>query len=410
MHVVAMGTDGTGGAAYRAQLPMRALAERGHRAEYYEWDQRDEPPPFEHLRQADVVHMWRLFRGPARRLATALREAGVAVIFDNDDDMLKIPKFSPAHAEMTAARPQVARELGAMLRLTTLVTTTCAELGGRLRRLGAPDVRVIENYVEAGFLRERVGGGDGVTVGWIAGLEHRGDLKDLRLRRTLEQLLEEHPHVSLVSVGVDVAARSERYTHHVRVPFPELPDAIAQFDLAIAPIANVSFNRVRSNIKVKEYAAAGVPWLASPIGPYKDLGEEQGGRLVPDFGWREALSELVTDDAARAALAERSAAWGRTQTVTYNVAEWEAVFAEAAERAGRTVSVSLAQPAAAAPGSASVAAPETVRRRAIVPRPIAPPSPTADGDGPGGDASDRMPADGAPEKPRRGLFRRRAGR
>ncbi|HXE44226.1 MAG TPA: hypothetical protein VN635_03415 [Conexibacter sp.] len=394
MHVVAMGTDGTGGAAYRAMLPMRALADAGHRAEYVEWDHRD-PPPFEQARQADVVLLWRHFRMPARRLASALREAGAAVMFDNDDDMTRVPKGSPAYSEMRAAREQVAKELGAMLRLTELVSTTCLELAGRLRRLGAPDVRVVENYLAQDFLRERRAGGDGVTVGWVAGAEHRGDLKDLRLRRTLEALLEAHPHVSLVSVGVDVGVRSERYTHRPFVPFPELPDTIAQFDLAIAPIADVSFNRVRSNIKVKEYAAAGVPWLASPIGPYKDLGEQQGGRLVADYGWAEALAELVSDDAARGALAERAAAWGRSQTVHANVGEWEAVFAEAAARAGRTVSVSRAgrgAPTAAAPGGGA-------RPRLIVPRPIAP-----------APADDAAPASGSSGRPRRGLFRRRAAR
>ncbi|MCX6521415.1 MAG: hypothetical protein NTZ21_12190, partial [Actinobacteria bacterium] len=29
------------------------------------------------------------------------------------------------------------------------------------------------------------------------------------------------------------------------------------------------------------HAAAGTPWLASPIGPYAGMGEAQGGRLVP---------------------------------------------------------------------------------------------------------------------------------
>ncbi|HEX4804767.1 MAG TPA: hypothetical protein VFU94_02605 [Conexibacter sp.] len=388
MHVVAMGTDGTGGAAYRAMLPMGALGARGHRTEYLEWEQRDAPPPFEQLRQADVVHMWRLFRVPARRLAAALIEAGVAVVFDNDDDMTRVPKGSPAYSEMKLAREQVAKELGEMLRLSTLVTTTCNELAGRLRRLGANDVRIVENYVDPTFVRERRGG-EGVTIGWVAGAEHRGDLRDLRLRRTFEQLLEAHPHVSLVSVGVDLGVRSERYTHRPFIPFAELPDAIARFDLAIAPIADVSFNRVRSNIKVKEYAAAGVPWLASPIGPYKDLGEAQGGRLVVDYGWADALADLVTDHAAREALAARAAAWGRTQTVDANVGEWETVFAEAATRAGRSVDVpSTSSVATGAPPTGGATGP---RRRTIVPRPIAP------------DAEQ-----GAGAKPRRGLFRRRA--
>lgn len=398
MHVVALAADPSAGAAYRAELPMRALADNGHRAEFILWDQRSEPPPLDYLRQADVVHMWRMFRGPARRLASALREAGVAVVFDNDDDMTRVPKGSPAYAEMKAAREQVTTELGAMLRLTELVTTTGPELAGRLRRLGGGDVRTVENYVEAGFVRERAPSGEGVTIGWVAAAEHRGDLRDLRLRRTLERLLEEQPHVSLVSVGLDLGVRSERYTHRATVPFPELPNTIAQFDLALAPIADVSFNRVRSNVKVKEYAASGVPWVASPIGPYKELGEEQGGRLAPDHAWVETLTDLVTDDAARAALAERARAWGRTQTVTGNVAEWEAVFADAAVRAGRAVEPPVARTASAASAGSAGGA---VRPRAIVPRPIAPGAERG---------SSGSAGDGAPAKARRGLFRRRASR
>jgi len=403
VHVIALAAEATVGGAYRAELPMRALGDRGHRAEFMVWDQRDEPPSLDHLSQADVVHMWRLFRGPARRLATALREAGVAVVFDNDDDMTRVPKGSPAYKEMSAAKEQVASELGAMLRLADLVTTTCGELGSRLRRLGARDVRVVENYLEAGFLRERNVNGDGVVIGWVAGAEHRGDLKDLRLRRTLEQLLEAQPHVSLVSVGLDLGVRSERYTHIADVPFPELPDTIAQFDLGLAPIADVSFNRVRSNIKVKEYAAGGVPWIASSIGPYRDLGGDQGGRVVQDYGWAEALTDLVTDAPARAALAERAAAWGRTQTVTDNAAEWEVAFAQVAERVGRVTGISLAQGGRSdpTPGIAAGGA----RGRTIIPRPL-PATDASSGDG----SASRGAGNGARSAPRRGLFRRRAGR
>jgi len=400
MHIAAIAAEPTVGGAYRAELPMRALGDAGHRAEFYIWDQRDEPPPFERLRQADVVHMWRLFRAPARQLARALRDAGVAVVFDNDDDMTRVPKHSPAYREMKGAKDVVTEELSAMLRLCHLVTTTGGELAARLRRLGG-ETRVVENYVETGFVRERRPGGDGVTIGWVAGAEHRGDLKELRLRRTLEALLGQQPHVSLVSVGLDLGVQSDRYTHIDDVPFPELPDTLAGFDIGLAPIADVSFNRVRSNIKVKEYAAGSVPWLASPIGPYRGLGEEQGGRLVPDYGWQDALADLVTEAQARASLAEQAARWGQTQTVVGNVGAWEAVFAEAAERAGRRVSV-----LSGARGDASVpvapvgsgAASGGARPRAIVPRPIAAPEPSTRG------------SNGAREKPRRGLFRRRSSR
>jgi glycosyltransferase involved in cell wall biosynthesis len=391
MHVVALVPDRSANAAYRALIPMQALAEQGHRTDFLAWNMRDAPPPVDALRGADVVHFWRLYREPARRLMSALKEAGVGVVFDNDDDMTRVPKDSPAYRAMKAARNQVAHELGATLRLAHLVTTTCGELAGRLRRLGG-DVRVIENYVEPGFLRPRRERGQDVTIGWVAGREHRGDLKELRLRRTLQQLLDAQPHVRLATVGIDVGVRSERCAHREFVPFPELPDAISEFDVGIAPIADVSFNRVRSNVKVKEYAAAGVPWLASPIGPYRDLGEEQGGRLVADHGWVEELTALATDADARSRLAERAAAWGRTQTAAHNVELWEQVFAEAAERAGRPV---------ARPSSASRAG----RARPggmVIPRPIAPAEPS----GASPEAAAR-PAAGSAKPPRGGLFRRR---
>src|SRR5207249_1565318 len=76
--------------------------------------------------------------------------------------------------------------------------------------------------------------------------------------------------------------------------FLELPHRIGSFDIGLAPLADLPGNRARSDIKVKEYAASGVPWLASPVGPYVQLGEEQGGRLVPDDLWFEALDRLVS--------------------------------------------------------------------------------------------------------------------
>jgi glycosyltransferase involved in cell wall biosynthesis len=401
VHVVAVATDRSPGAAYRGLLPMQALAEHGHQTDFLDWDMRTAPPPFEDLRRADVVHFWRLYRAPARRLMSALKEAGVGVVFDNDDDMTRVPKGSPAYAEMKRAREQVAQELSATLRLAHLVTTTGGELAGRLRRLGG-DVRVVENYLEPGFLRPQRTDRDGVTIGWVAGGEHRGDLKELRLRRTLEQLLETQPHVRLVGIGLDLGLRSDRYTHRRLVSFSELPEVISQFDVGLAPIADVSFNRVRSNIKVKEYAAAGVPWLASPIGPYKGLGEEQGGRLVADHRWAEELTALVTDADARERLAAQAAAWGRTQTVPENVEQWEAVFTEAAERAGRSVGDSSVRSAA--------------RRRnstMVIPRPSVPVEPGAASQPAAGaerDAQARTAGGEPAPRERRGLFRRRRDR
>src|SRR4029077_15407965 len=115
------------------------------------------------------------------------------------------------------------------------------------------------------------------------------DFEQLQLRETLERLLTRHQHLEVISIGLGLGLRSRRYRHFPITLYGELPDLLVHFDIGIAPIADVRFTRSRSTIKVKEYAAMGVPWLASPIGPYVGLGEEQGGRLVADDRWYEEL-------------------------------------------------------------------------------------------------------------------------
>jgi glycosyltransferase involved in cell wall biosynthesis len=123
----------------------------------------------------------------------------------------------------------------------------------------------------------------------------------------------------------------ERYRHEEFVPFPDLPGRIGGFDIGIAPLADIPCNWARSDIKLKEYAASGVPWLASPIGPYADLGEEQGGRLVTDDGWFAAVDRLVTHSRERRRLAKKAKRWAKDQTIEGVADRWEQVFATAVQ-------------------------------------------------------------------------------
>jgi glycosyltransferase involved in cell wall biosynthesis len=96
--------------------------------------------------------------------------------------------------------------------------------------------------------------------------------------------------------------------------------------IAIAPLANLPFNMTRSDIKLKEYAASGVPWLASPVGPYIGLGEREGGVLVPDDGWFDALDRLVCHQRDRRRLARRARSWAKDQMIEMAADRWERVF------------------------------------------------------------------------------------
>jgi glycosyltransferase involved in cell wall biosynthesis len=70
------------------------------------------------------------------------------------------------------------------------------------------------------------------------------------------------------------------------------------WDIAIAPLADTPFNRCKSAIKALDYAALGLPVLASDRAVYRGtLADGPGGRLVPDTenAWFVALARLVRD-------------------------------------------------------------------------------------------------------------------
>jgi hypothetical protein len=148
------------------------------------------------------------------------------------------------------------------------------------------------------------------------------------------RLLDAHGDLRVRTIGVPLGIDHPRYEHVRSVPFPELPQAAAAFDVGIAPLSpQLAINRARSNVKLKEYAALGIPWLASPTGPYVGLGSREGGRLVPDERWHDELESLVVNARARRKLAKAAARWGRKQTISRNAHLWEQALSDVVQRA-----------------------------------------------------------------------------
>jgi glycosyltransferase involved in cell wall biosynthesis len=312
-------------AYYRAVDPMKAMERRGHEVRW--------PPDgkgfaeADHFEGCDVVHLYRrLSQGD---VLADLARTGMPITYDNDDDSSTVPKQSPEYKERRGLLGQSRFAAQAKLaRMARVCTTTNEVLAEKYRKAGARRVEVIGNYLSPDFERPR-NRHTGIVIGWIAALEHRADAAYIRIAEALERVMAEHEDVRVECIGVNLAL-SQRYRHDEFVAFEELPRRIAGFDIGIAPLADLPFNRARSDIKLKEYAASGVPWLASPIGPYAGLGEEQGGRLVADDGWFDALDRLVSNRRERKRLARKAKKWAKGQTIEAVADRWERVFLEAA--------------------------------------------------------------------------------
>lgn len=314
------------GAFYRGTDPLSALERRGHKIVRIElMNKQLEIAP---LLSCDVVHVYRHHDTElAHVMIRHLTSSRVAVVWDVDDDYGNLPDHSPAVIKY--GREMTDRSYRSMLttaRLSTVMTTPSDVLAQIYRQAGVGRVMVVPNAV-TDAQRVRVPH-DGVVVGWVAGSEHSTDAAQLGIATAMRELVETHPEVRVECIGVDLALPA-RYRNDRSVPFEQLPSRMATWDIGIAPLADTAFNRARSDIKVKEYAASGVPWLASDLAPYAHLGPDQGGRLVADDQWLAELGRMVRDEPGRRALAERARAWAATETTDVIAERWEQVYREA---------------------------------------------------------------------------------
>ena len=330
MRLGAVGQDGAN-AYYRLVLPLMAMRERGHDVVQVEQEYKrviDVGP----LLGCDFVHIHR----PALlyddgEVVTRLLDAGVAVGFDEDDNVVDMPEGLEVVTDQPWM-PRARRNFELLLEHVSrvqLVTTPSDHLADRFEAAGAANVHVIDNYLPGAFARVEPQGHDGLVIGWHAGREHLVDAERLRLVPLLERVLDAHPDVRVVTINIDLRMRHERWTLEDVVPIEALTRRLADFDIGIVPLADIPFNRGRSNVKAREYAAAGVPWLASPVGSYEHLGQEEGGRLVADDEWFEALDGLIRSRRDRAKQAKRARAWARRETIWNMAGVWERLFLDA---------------------------------------------------------------------------------
>jgi glycosyltransferase involved in cell wall biosynthesis len=309
-------------ANYRAYHPLNELMRHGHVVALHPEEAQLTPSEEEYealLEEFDVTLMVRWSQTEAQELARRLYDDGMPIVWDYDDDVRS---------------EEYTQRVTAMSQAVDVVTTTNEHLAGVYRGRGARHAIAIPNFVtrEAAATPRRKH--DGLVLGYIGWVDHQDDWDALDLHGIVTELLDLHEDLRVETVGpLELRLPTERHRNTRLLPFERLPEAIAGFDLAIAPLIEKIGNDTRSDIKLKEYAIAGVPWLASPLGAYVGHGEEQGGRLVRDDEWFDALDGLIRDKKARKKLAKNGVKWARGQTLERNVHVWEDALEDAIELA-----------------------------------------------------------------------------
>lgn len=132
-------------------------------------------------------------------------------------------------------------------------------------------------------------------VGWAGGTTHQGDL--ILLKEIIEQTRNEVDWVFFGMCPDELRPLIAEY--HDLVPFDEYPARLAtlNLDIAVAPLAITDFNRGKSNLRLLEYGALGIPVVCTDINPYQDSPACRVQNKASE--WVEALRERINEPEAR---------------------------------------------------------------------------------------------------------------
>lgn len=273
-----------------------------------------------------VLQRW-MFASVAVETASARRK-GQVVVNDLDDHFWALSRHNRARV-VTDPRHNLIENrdhYAAVLRSSSAVTVSTPFLADIVRReLGvkAP-IHVLENHLDleawdevAEVNMERVQAPALATVdllgfrrpivGWVGATPWRsGDLEVLQ--PFLGKFLDRHGltayhggHVE--APGVESFAQKAGIDPTLvrtkpMAPIDEYPVLFRGLDVGLVPLADCTFNRAKSWIKGIEYAAAGVPFVASDSPAYRRLRERHGiGRIaIRPRDWVRHLGALQNEE------------------------------------------------------------------------------------------------------------------
>jgi glycosyltransferase involved in cell wall biosynthesis len=158
------------------------------------------------------------------------------------------------------------------------------------------DVIVIPSCVAPDYYRRKsdYGVGDPPRIGWIGSAN-----QEVQLRLVSPALQEVHRRTGarLTLIGTRQPRLGDLESLIDRVEWSEAVqhDLLAEFDVAIFPLASDAYSRGKCGYKLLQYGAAGTPAVASPVGVNEQILFELGlPAATGNDEWVDAILELLT--------------------------------------------------------------------------------------------------------------------
>lgn len=261
--------------------------------------------PLEVLTDRDVAIVQRLASKENHEAIIKIKELGLKVLYDLDDNLWSIPNYNPAKKVFELWR----NNFPTIMNKCDLITVSTGPLRAAVLKNVKPKVpvAVIHNAIDFNMFhplpkKER----DIVKVGWAGTATHERDTA--AVYDLIPEVLALNDKMRFEIVGQQIPQKlldHPRVRVMVYVPISEYPSRIAawRWDLFLAPLENNTFNKSKSNIKILEAAAIKTPILVSDVAPYSDFCalHKDLKYLVCDTPnkWKSRITEMVNEPERR---------------------------------------------------------------------------------------------------------------
>lgn len=205
------------------------------------------------------------------------------------------------------------------------------------------NIYVIPNYLDQDkWTNPMARKNDGkVRIGWAGGNAHGDDL--LMISKVIEKIIKEFkgkvifetfgmmPHElggifnnldQFNSLCPKCGYEGDKH-HHPGEKLEDYPMILASkcWDIALAPVINNAFGNAKSDLKIKEYSASGIPIIASSVEPYREAQKNKAQVILASSfdEWYNAIKQLIKDQARRDEMVRANKEWVEQYWIQDNI-------------------------------------------------------------------------------------------